>query len=544
MNNLYILTFIALLCIAGACILPVTAAPTNCTLSVLSIPDRAAVAVNGTLIGTAPVSALALPCGNNTVTVYAKGYVNETETVNLARGNPQTIIANLQGLPDRGTVIIQSNPEGAELFVDGILRGTTPVVVDALYPGPHSVLLRKDKYVDYRDVVTASAGITINYTEFMDPLPQTGRLSIVSTPDGANVTFDGTSLGTTPVAFMTVAAGNHTIVLRKEGYKEYTQTVSVHGGETVLTQADLNNIPYEGTVIIDSAPSGAEVYLNGTFKSVTPITFEHVPEGAYVIEFRKYNYTPQNITFTLLGGETREIYGVLTNDPANPGTPLFQTYPSVMESAVNSSLPETSAGQFIEKKYQWHSQGQAQSVTLDIPESLYEYYKNQTHTTDIQSLKGYAISDNDRIYLHDLIGKLKESGGNKNLAARNDYRNAVAFVQSIVYADDIDPQTGTPTDYWNYPIETLVEGKGDCEDTAILTAALLKEMDYDVAVVLLPGHAAVAVACDNCNGYYYPIDGKRYYYLETTGTGFSLGSMNFADGVGKYKDTAAQVYVI
>ena len=57
-------------------------------------------------------------------------------------------------------------------------------------------------------------------------------------------------------------------------------------------------------------------------------------------------------------------------------------------------------------------------------------------------------------------------------------------------------------------------------------------MNYDVAIVLLPqvsgepaGHAVVGIACDN--GHDYPLDGKRYYYLDLTGSGLSLGAMNY-----------------
>jgi len=171
---------------------------------------------------------------------------------------------------------------------------------------------------------------------------------------------------------------------------------------------------------------------------------------------------------------------------------------------------------------------------LDIPRDLYEYYKGQPHPRNISAgtFSAYAINDQDRQYIHTLINKLKDASDFKSYAARNDYRNVVAFVQSITYQSEA-------ADYWKYPIETLADGNGDCEDTAILTAALLKEMGYDVAVVFLPEHAAVAVSCENCNGYYYPLNGKRYYYLETTGTGLSLGSMGTLES--KYKNAMATI---
>ena len=130
-----------------------------------------------------------------------------------------------------------------------------------------------------------------------------------------------------------------------------------------------------------------------------------------------------------------------------------------------------------------------------------------------------------------------------------------AFVQGIPYALHKDPVTGQTTtganDFWKYPVETLADGNGDCIDDAILAGALLKEMNYDVAIVLLPqvsgtsaGHAVVGIACENCNGYYYPVEGKKYYYLDLTASGLPLGSMSYPGQADTYAHTAAQVFVL
>lgn len=544
MKNCYIKIVIVLLCFQVLFILPAAASGDACALTVLSIPDGAAVSIDGTLIGTAPQRALELSCGNHSVIIGANGYADFLENITLKRGNPQVIIANLRRLEDRGTILIKSDPPGGDLYVDGVLKGTTPVTVDALTPGPHAILIRKTNYEDYRDVVSAGPGMIPEYNEVMTPLPYTGFLGIVSAPAGGTAYLDGTLFGTTPSLLVRVAAGNHTLLIQKEGYKNYTHTIEVAGGTSMLAQADLEKIPDEGTLIVDSAPSGAELYLNGTYKTVTPVTFEHVPMGNYTLEFRKPNYTAQNISFILKGGETLEVYALLGNSAGGSVSTVVRSYSTEPDTDSNQAGMTDTASPPIDRTFTWFSQGHKTSVTLHIPEDLYTHYKTQPHPTNGTGMSQYALSDRDRVYLHDLIGQLKDVSGSRNLAARSDYHNVVAFVQSIAYADDIDPQTGQKTDYWQYPIETLALGKGDCEDTAILTAALLREMDYDVAVVLLPGHAAVAVACDNCNGYYYPLNGRKYYYLETTGAGFSLGSMNFADGVNKYANTAAQVYVL
>jgi len=53
-----------------------------------------------------------------------------------------------------------------------------------------------------------------------------------------------------------------------------------------------------------------------------------------------------------------------------------------------------------------------------------------------------------------------------------------SFVQQLPYTSD---RVTTPYDeYPRFPLETLYEKGGDCEDTAILAATILKEMGYDV----------------------------------------------------------------
>jgi len=67
----------------------------------------------------------------------------------------------------------------------------------------------------------------------------------------------------------------------------------------------------------------------------------------------------------------------------------------------------------------------------------------------------------------------------------------ISFVQSLPYTFD---NVSTPFDeYPRFPIETLVFGGGDCEDTSILTSALLYEMGYDVILINPPGHMAVGI---------------------------------------------------
>jgi hypothetical protein len=98
----------------------------------------------------------------------------------------------------------------------------------------------------------------------------------------------------------------------------------------------------------------------------------------------------------------------------------------------------------------------------------------------------------------------------------------VAFVQqAIPYRSD---PYNNGYDYPKYGIETLVENGGDCEDKAALLVALLNTFGFDAILVNTPGHMAAAMACQNCGGY-YNYNGKRYSFIETTASGWQIGSM-------------------
>ena len=101
------------------------------------------------------------------------------------------------------------------------------------------------------------------------------------------------------------------------------------------------------------------------------------------------------------------------------------------------------------------------------------------------------------------------------------------------YERDFRYEHTTGVEHWKYPVETLFEGRGDCEDTSILYCALMKAMGYDVALLIYSGaqykdngHAAASVALDYVkDGTYYEKDGLRFYYCETTSDKMVVGEI-------------------
>ncbi len=135
----------------------------------------------------------------------------------------------------------------------------------------------------------------------------------------------------------------------------------------------------------------------------------------------------------------------------------------------------------------------------------------------------YVTHSLDDVFFQKLAAALSAEAGKLGFTEHQMVELAVLFVQTIPYTKDID-STGLQ-EYPRYPIETLVEGTGDCEDHAILLAELLRSMNYDAILLeYRDEHMAVGVADPgNTYGYHYIFNGKSYYYVETTATGWEIG---------------------
>ncbi|MFW6151319.1 MAG: hypothetical protein ACOC6A_07265, partial [Chloroflexota bacterium] len=134
----------------------------------------------------------------------------------------------------------------------------------------------------------------------------------------------------------------------------------------------------------------------------------------------------------------------------------------------------------------------------------------------------YVTDPRDEGYTVALAERLQQDAEDLDLAPYERLHFIAAFVQHLAYTYDID-STGFD-DYPRYPLETLVDEGGDCEDTSILLAEILYNLGYDVVLLRLPAHVAVGVAADEkfC-GTYYEQHGTRYFYLESTGEAGRIG---------------------
>ncbi len=178
-------------------------------------------------------------------------------------------------------------------------------------------------------------------------------------------------------------------------------------------------------------------------------------------------------------------------------------------------------GDSIRRTYSWTYGGRTWSFTYDFPTSVYQLQKSLTRTLDYAAYDVYVDDPRDDNVLRDFVAKLEETATGLNVWERLNL--VIALVQSI-------PYVGESCEYPRYPLEMLIDQQGDCEDAAILTAALVKQMGFDVVLLafLKESHMAVGIRVlpprhEDLQAYEW--NGDLYFYLEPTSLGWAIGQI-------------------
>jgi hypothetical protein len=177
----------------------------------------------------------------------------------------------------------------------------------------------------------------------------------------------------------------------------------------------------------------------------------------------------------------------------------------------------------LSREYTWEYAGRTWTLTQGFELRAYSRYRALPRVVHLIDYGDYVLDPGDDAAIGDLVADLERLAAEAGLDTWGRLHLVASFVQSLRYV----PEKG---EYPRYPIETLVEGCGDCEDLAILTAAILRQMGFGVVLLAFTTemHMAVGIRVrppDPSGVCAYEWNGDDYYYLETTATGWTIGKM-------------------
>ncbi len=199
---------------------------------------------------------------------------------------------------------------------------------------------------------------------------------------------------------------------------------------------------------------------------------------------------------------------------------------------ITLAQPVQSSNLTIDKSYQFSYNNTEYEISLSIPRQKYEWYQNLStnrspqRLSDKQLMTEFVTSDDEVIdQLADQLFSIANAEGFSTIETINFVLSYVQY--AVPYGDDV--ATAGCVEYWRYPIETLVDGTGDCEDSTVLFASIVKNKNIDVVLLFYVldeenGHLASAVKLSNeHDGVAVEYQNAMFYYVETTDIGFRIG---------------------
>ena len=266
-------------------------------------PPGAQVFLGAELLGRSPIDHRRVPVGRNVLRAELGGFHVQQDSVELQIDIP--FEKNFVLVQQTGKLAIRSNPQGAEIIVDGKPTGhRTPHLVENLsVDRAHSVSLRLKGYADYNEPAVAiiedsTKTLEYSFSQLSSPL------TITTTP-GGEVLMDGRSVGSSPITLPPVAYGPHRIEVRREGYEPFVTTIDV-SAENNLVQGSLVKLA-PGWILFQIEP-WADIHVDGELKSSgKPYLLMRADAGKHEIRLRHPSYPEVQETVTVASNDTTRV---------------------------------------------------------------------------------------------------------------------------------------------------------------------------------------------------------------------------------------------
>jgi hypothetical protein len=204
----------------------------------------------------------------------------------------------------RGRIEIETQPAGARVLLDGKPAGDSPLALDSVAAGRHTVTL-----VSSSGSIKRSIRVEAGRTTKLDIPIFSGWVGIFA-PFIVEVSEGGKEIGTTEESRLMLSPGRHelTLVNRELGYRA-SRTVDIEPGEVRSLTLDPR-----GAVSFNASP-WAEVLVDGRKVGDTPIANLQLPLGIREVTFRHPQFGERRMPVTVKGDSASAVSIDFTKPP-------------------------------------------------------------------------------------------------------------------------------------------------------------------------------------------------------------------------------------
>lgn len=287
--------------------------PATAAVLVQSEPAGAAVTRDGVNVGFTPLLLPEVPFGTYRMELALAGFKPQQIELVVAAASPQKIAARL--VSSSASLEITSEPAGADVRINGVLRGQTPITVDKIEEGQSALEVAAEGYTPFSQQVALAAGEVFKIHAPLVAIPST--LSIATLPAGARVYVDNQFKGESPLKIADLAAGSYRVRVEKPGFEPMARTIELGRNTAVVEEFKLAaNV---GSLRVSTSPAGVSVLVNGrefgTTASLTnatdrisePLEVSGVPVGEQEVVFTRNGYAEARRKIVVNRGETAVV---------------------------------------------------------------------------------------------------------------------------------------------------------------------------------------------------------------------------------------------
>ena len=153
--------------------------PGTGSIYAVTTPQGASVYVDGRYYGSSPQIAGSLMVGYHQVRLSLSGFQDWTGSVYVEEGKTTTVTKTLSvspttyptSAPGMGTLSVNSNPAGAEVYVDNVYNGITPVTISSVAAGSRVVKIQMNGYTPWQATVQVNSGQVTPVDATLQPQP-------------------------------------------------------------------------------------------------------------------------------------------------------------------------------------------------------------------------------------------------------------------------------------------------------------------------------------------------------------------------------------
>jgi len=225
----------------------------NGTVEFMVTPAGASVAVDGQPMGNAPIRLNDMPLGEHEFVLTSPQHEPVSGSFNYSSGANVLIFEELQS--SQGLFFFDSNPSGADVFLDNDLVGVTPLNLTEIESGVHLVRVQLEGYGTVLREVDTTAGTRGDVQVTM--LAEPPELSVRTGNDEASVYVDGHLVGEGTRVSLDLARGTYALRVEAPGFQSTERSVRVPREGSVRYRASLS---------IDGTSDGSALEL------ITPLT--------------------------------------------------------------------------------------------------------------------------------------------------------------------------------------------------------------------------------------------------------------------------------